>query len=412
MSTLRRNSILLAVCLCAALLASCGGKDDTVADPTSPPAKDGGGADGGGGPPPVGKGDGGVKLTEIGSFNEPVYVTQPPAERSALFVVERGGKIRVIQDGETLVEPFLEFGDLLETGYEEQGLLSMAFAPDYESSGLFYVYYTNTEGDVQIVEYSRSDDDPLLADPESARNLLTIEHSEHENHNGGLLLFGPDKMLYAGIGDGGGGGDQDRRGQDLGTLLGKLLRIDPSPQGGKPYGIPKDNPFVGQAGTRPEIFEYGLRNPWRYSFDSANDALLIGDVGQDQFEEVDYLPRSEQPGANLGWSAFEGDARYNKDQEANGAVGPIHTYGREGGCSITGGYVVRDPKLTSIFGRYVYGDYCEGALRTFIPSASDAKDDKDLGVSVGGLSSFGEDSSGQLYVTSFEGPVYRVDPLK
>ena len=402
---MRRNSNLGAFGVCLAMLAGCGG-DDTTSETPAPPPKDGGG-----GAPSVGNGNGGVELIEVGSFSEPVYITQPSAERNALFVIERGGAIRVIQDGETLSEPFLDIGQEISTAGTEQGLLSMAFAPDYESSGLFYVYYTDPAGDVQIVEYQRSADDPLRADPGSARKLLTIEHSEYENHNGGLLLFGPDKMLYAGVGDGGGGGDQDRRGQDLGTLLAKMLRIDPSPRGGKPYGIPKDNPFVGQAGARPEIFEYGLRNPWRFSFDSENDALLIGDVGQDQFEEVDYVPRAEQAGANLGWSAFEGKARYNEDQQAPEAIAPILTYGREGGCSITGGYVVRDPDLTSIYGRYVYGDFCEGRLRSFIPSASNAKDDKDLGVSVGGLSSFGEDSSGQVYVTSFEGPVYRIDPL-
>jgi hypothetical protein len=240
--------------------------------------------------------------------------------------------------------------------------------------------------------------------------VLSIEHSTYSNHNGGLLLFGPDEMLYAGVGDGGGADDQDRRGQDLSTLLAKMLRIDPKPQGGKPYGIPEDNPFVGQPGARPEIFEYGLRNPWRYSFDPKNDALLIGDVGQAEFEEVDYLTPDEQAGANLGWSAFEGNSRFNEDQQAPGAIPPIHTYDRDGGCSITGGYVVRDPALKSLYGRYIYGDYCVGDLRSFIPSPTKAEDDKELGENVAGLSSFGEDSAGHIYVTSLEGPVYRIDP--
>lgn len=403
-AALRTPLLILAACL--AVLAGCGDDDGGSAQP--PPSTTG---DGGDGPPPVGNGEGGIVLTEIGSFSEPVYITQPPGERSDLYVVERGGQIRVVQDGETLPAPFLDVGSLLETGYEEQGLLSMAFAPDYKSSGRFYVYYTDTEGDIQIVEYSRSADDPLRADPDSDRKLLSIEHSENENHNGGLLLFGPDEMLYAGIGDGGAGGDPERNGQDLSTLLAKMLRIDPSPRGGEPYGIPADNPFVGRQGARPEIFEYGLRNPWRFSFDSANDALLIGDVGQDEFEEVDYLLPAEQPGANLGWSAFEGDARFNDDEQAPGAVPPILAYGRDGGCSITGGYVVRDPALESLYGRYLYGDYCVGDLRSFIPSAAEAKDDKELGESIPALSSFGEDSAGHVYVTSLEGPVYRIDPL-
>jgi hypothetical protein len=242
--------------------------------------------------------------------------------------------------------------------------------------------------------------------------VLGIPHSDYSNHNGGLLVFGPDGYLYAGVGDGGGGGDQDRRAQDLGTLLGKILRIDPLPQGGKPYGIPKGNPFAGRAGARPEIFEYGLRNPWRFSFDPANDAELIGDVGQDNFEEVDYLPRGRQAGANLGWSAFEAFSRYNKDQSAPGAIPPILAYGThsDGNCSVTGGYVVRDPGLRSLFGRYVYGDFCAGELRSFIPSLPKAVDDKALGPTVPALSSFGEDSAGHVYATSLSGPVYRLDP--
>ena len=397
---------LLVLAVCAALLAGCGDDEDTTT--TAPPTTTSGGNDE---PPPVGNGEGGVALTEIGSFAQPVYVTQPQGERDNLYVVEREGTIRVVQGEETLPEPFLDIGDEIDAAYEEQGLLSMAFAPDYEQSGRFYVYYTRSDGDIQIAEYRRSSDDPLRADPASARVLLTIEHSDAENHNGGLLLFGPDDLLYAGIGDGGDAGDPNRNGQSLSTLLGKMLRIDPSPQGGKPYGIPEDNPFVDRQGAQPEIFEYGLRNPWRFSFDPDNDALVIGDVGQDQFEEVDYLPPDEQSGANLGWSAFEGTARFNDDEQAPGAIPPILTYGRDGGCSITGGYVVRDPALESLYGRYLYGDYCVGDLRSFIPSASAAEDDKELGESVTGLSSFGEDSSGRVYVTSLEGPVYRLDPL-
>ena len=244
-------------------------------------------------------------------------------------MVERGGTIKVIDDGKTLSKPFLDISEKVNTGYVEQGLLSLAFAPDYRRSGLFYVYYTGAGGDNHVAEFRRSAGNPLVADPGSERNVLTIEHSENDNHNGGLLLFGPDRKLYIGLGDGGGAGDPHRNGQSLSTLLGKILRIDPSAQGGKPYGIPKDNPFVGRGGARPEIFEYGLRNPWRFSFDPKTGALLIGDVGQDQFEEVDYLPRGEQSGANLGWSAFEGPARFNDDQQAPGAVKPIFSYGRE-----------------------------------------------------------------------------------
>ena len=387
------------------MLAACGdgggGESSTTASP--PPKQKQGGE------PPVGDGRDGVTLTKLGDFSEPVYVTQPPGDDEDLFVVERGGTIRVIANGKVLSKPFLDISSKVNTGYVERGLLSMAFAPDYAKSGLFYVYYTDEAGDNHVAELQRSANDPLSADPGSERNVLTIEHSENDNHNGGLLLFGPDGDLYIGLGDGGGAGDPQRNAQSLGTLLGKILRIDPQASGGKPYSVPKDNPFVGRSGALPEIYQYGLRNPWRFSFDSKNGAELIGDVGQDRFEEVDYLTPGQQPGANLGWSAFEGPATFNDDQQAPGAIKPIYFYGREGGCSITGGYVVRDPALTSLYGRYIYGDYCLGELHSFIPAPGKARDDRALGESVSGLSSFGTDNEGRIYATSLEGPVYRID---
>jgi glucose/arabinose dehydrogenase len=359
---------------------------------------------------PVGSGSGGVKLTKLGDFDEPLYVTQPPGDDRDLFVVERHGQIRVIRDGKTLSGPFLDVGDKITTGFNEQGLLSMAFAPDYQKSGRFYVDYTDSNGDIKVVEYRRSGADPLKADPGSARQLLGIEHSANDNHNGGLVLFGLDGSLYIGVGDGGGAGDPERNGQNLGVLLGKILRIDPRPSGGKPYGIPKDNPFVGRSGARPEIFDYGLRNPWRFNFDAPTGSMLIADVGQDRFEEVDDLPRGKHAGANLGWSAFEGYARFNDDQNAPEAVRPILTYGRDRGCSITGGYVVRDPDLSTLYGRYVYGDFCLGKLYSFVPALPRARDDKPLGPTVPALSSFGVDNAGHVYATSLEGAVYRLDP--
>ena len=403
----------IALALLAAAVApvsGCGDDEATTSPPTTtpPPTPP---RDGGQARPPVGDGEGGVALTELGDFDQPLYVTQPPGEQRDLYVVERTGAIRVIDDGKVRPQPFLDVAGLITDGFNEQGLLSAAFAPDYRSSGRFYVYYTDTDGDIRVVEYRRSAGDPLQADPGSARPLLRIEHSENDNHNGGLALFGPDRLLYIGVGDGGSAGDPDRNGQNLSVLLGKILRIDPLPQGGRPYGIPQGNPFAGQPGARPEIFQYGLRNPWRFSFDPGTGAEIIGDVGQDNFEEVDYLPRGEQAGANLGWSAFEGDARYNEDQQAPGAVPPILTYSLEGGaCAVTGGFVVRDRSLRSLYGRYLYGDYCAGELRSFIPSATEARADRPLGQSVSQLSSFGEDNRGHVYATSLTGPVYRLDP--
>jgi len=408
MRPLARIALLWPIAAGAALLVGCGsGEGSTTARVPAPPPHHGKAPAN----LPTGDGNGGVTLTKLGDFSEPLYITQPRGESADLFVVQRGGQIRVIHNGKVLPQPFLDVGNLITTAGQEQGLLSMAFAPDYAKSGRFYVDYTDTDGDTRVVEYRRSAGDPLRADPGSAREVLGV-NQPFENHNGGLVLFGPDGHLYIGLGDGGSAGDPQRNGQNLGTLLGKILRIDPRPQGGKPYGIPKGNPFVGRAGARPEIFEYGLRNPWRFSFDPANDAELIGDVGQDNFEEVDYLPRGRQAGVNLGWSAFEAFARYNKDQSAPGAILPIFAYGThsDGNCSITGGYVVRDPGLRSLYGRYLYGDFCAGELRSFIPSLPKAEDDKALGLTVPSLSSFGEDSTGHVYATSLEGPVYRLDP--
>jgi glucose/arabinose dehydrogenase len=234
-----------------------------------------------------------------------------------------------------------------------------------------------------------------------------------ENHNGGQLQFGPDGDLYIGTGDGGQEDDPRRTGQNLDTLLGKLLRIKPNTgSGGSPYSIPPDNPFVNRPpGARPEIYSYGLRNPWRFSFDPVTGAISIGDVGQDNLEEVDYRRKGQAKGVNFGWSAFEGTDRFNQDQTAPNAVPPIFEYSHDGGaCSITGGYIVRDRSLPSLYGRYVYGDYCTGDLHSLIPGIPRAKDDRSLGLNVPSLSSFGEDNQDHVYATSLDGPVYRLVP--
>jgi glucose/arabinose dehydrogenase len=403
MRRLARTTLLLAIAAGAALLVGCGsGGGSTTTAPAPASGKEKATA--------IGSGDGGVKLTKLGDFDQPLYVTQPGGDTSDLFVVERTGAIRVIHNGTVQPQPFLDVSGRITSAGTEQGLLSMAFAPDYAKSGRFYVDYTDTNGDTRVVEYRRSAGNPLRADPGSAREVLGVKQP-FENHNGGLVLFGPDGDLYIGLGDGGSEGDPQRNGQNLGTLLGKILRIDPLQQGGEPYGIPKGNPFVGRPGARPEVFEYGLRNPWRFSFDPFNGALAIGDVGQNEFEEVDYLPRGRAAGANLGWSAFEGDARFNGDQSPAGAVPPIFVYSHSGGgCSITGGYVIRDRRLPTLYRRYLYGDFCLGELHSLIPALPSARDDKPLGLKVPALSSFGEDSAGHVYATSLSGPVYRLDP--
>jgi glucose/arabinose dehydrogenase len=346
----------------------------------------------------------------VGTFSSPIYVTAPPGDTHRLFVVERAGRIRVLRDGRKLKAPFLDISSNVRTD-SERGLLSMAFAPDYTRSGRFYVYFTDLNGDIHIQEFRRSAGNPNRANSASGRNLLTIGHREFGNHDGGQLQFGPDGRLYAGVGDGGGGGDPHGHGQSLGTDLAKLLRIDPrKPSGGRPYGV-KGNPFVSRRGARPEIWAYGLRNPWRFSFDRRTGDLVIADVGQDTEEEVDFARRGTGRGANYGWNVFEGARRYSGGR-APGAVRPrlVHRHSA-GYCSITGGYVVRDRALGSLYGRYVYGDLCKAGLRSVkLGRRRGASGDRGVGVSVSQLVSFGEDARGRVYAVSLQGHVYRLAP--
>jgi glucose/arabinose dehydrogenase len=353
----------------------------------------------------------GVKLTKVGTFSSPDYVTHAPGDRRRVFVVEQGGRIRIVRDGRVLRAPFLDVSPQVVSG-GEQGLLGLAFAPDYASSGRFYVDYTDRSGDTRVVEYRRGSSADR-ANPRSARQLLFQDQPE-SNHNGGQLAFGPDGLLYVGLGDGGGGDDQHGpigNGQNLGTLLGKILRIDPRPTGGQPYGLPADNPFVGRAGAKPAIYAWGLRNPWRFSFDRATGDLTIGDVGQDHVEEIDFRAKGTGRGANFGWRAFEGARREDPGLRVSGDVKPVLQYTHDrGGCSVTGGYVIRDARLPALAGRYVYGDFCAGDLLTARLRQGGASSRRGLGLHVSSLSSFGEDSRGRVYVVSLDGPVYRLDP--
>lgn len=322
-------------------------------------------------------------------------------------MVEQGGRIvRVGGDGST--SSFLDIADEISAG-GEQGLLSVAFAPDFRRSGRLYVNYTDLDGNTRVVEYRSPGGERV--DEGSRRELLRIDQP-FSNHNGGLLQFGSDGKLYVGTGDGGSADDPERNAQDLSSLLGKILRIDPRATDGNAYSIPKDNPFAGDGGARGEIYAYGLRNPWRFSFDRKTDALSIGDVGQNSREEVDLVAAGEGSGANFGWSAYEGEERFNADQRAPDATPPVLTYATSGGnCSVTGGYVVRDRELASLYGRYLYGDFCLGELRSFLARPGrEAEDDRRLGPRIENLSSFGEDNRGRLYATSLDGPVYRLEP--
>jgi glucose/arabinose dehydrogenase len=379
------------------LLAACGAgsSDDQVAPSATAPAH----------------AAAGVRLARVGSFDQPLYVTAPPGDRHRIFVVEQTGRIRVIRDGRKLATPFLDLRNQVSC-CDERGLLSMAFAPDYATSRRFYVDYTDRNGDTRVVEFRRSGS-PDRGVKASAR-LVLFQRQPESNHNGGLVVFGRDNLMYVGLGDGGGGDDRHGargNGQNLDTLLGKILRIDPRASGGRAYSVPGDNPFVGRGGARAEIYAYGLRNPWRFSFDRATGDIAIGDVGQDQVEEVDFARRGGARGVNYGWRVFEGLRRNYPGEQAPGAVSPVVTYGHGGGgCSVTGGYIVRDPGLRALAGQYVYGDFCLGRLRAVGLRPGRARGDHSLGLRVSRLSSFGEDARGRVYATSLDGPVYRLAP--
>ncbi|HWB70268.1 MAG TPA: PQQ-dependent sugar dehydrogenase [Solirubrobacterales bacterium] len=356
----------------------------------------------------------GVALKQVGRFDSPVYVTGAPGFPNLLFVVEQAGRVEVLRGGHRLSRPFLDISGSISSG-GERGLLSIAFPPDYKRSRRFYAYFTNPGGNIQVDEFRRRS--PTRAAGGPGRRVIEIPHPVNSNHNGGQLQF-LGNLLYFGTGDGGSGGDPPNNAQNRESLLGKLLRIDPRPSHGRPYSIPADNPFVGRPG-RDEIFSYGLRNPFRFSFDTVSakqPRLAIGDVGQNRFEEVDYTTLSAAKGANFGWDAFEGFSPYRDENsgtpDPGGTTKPIFAYphSRDGSCSIIGGYVVADRRLRALSKRYVYADLCEGQLRSLVPHLHRASHDRKLGLSVSSPSSFGEDDRHRLYVASLEGPVYRLVP--
>jgi glucose/arabinose dehydrogenase len=358
---------------------------------------------------------GGVALKKVGSFDHPVYVTGAPGFPQLLFIVEQPGRISVLRGGHHLRKPFLDIRDEVSYG-GERGLLSVAFPADYTQSRRFYVYYTDPTGNIRIDEFKRAS--ATRAAVGSRRKVIVIPHPVNANHNGGQLQF-LGNLLYFGTGDGGSGGDPPNNAQNKEVLLGKLLRIDPRPAAGKPYTVPASNPFVGKPG-RDEIYSYGLRNPFRFSFDTTNakqPRLAIGDVGQNRYEELDYTTVGAADGANFGWDAFEGFHPYEDENsgtpDPSGTTKPIFVYSHSrggGSCSIIGGYVVRDPHLKGLRGRYLYADLCEGQLRSLVPQLKRASGDRKLGLQVASPSSFGEDDRHHLYVASLEGPVYRLVP--
>jgi glucose/arabinose dehydrogenase len=357
-----------------------------------------------------------VTLTQIASLDQPVAMAVRPGD-AALYFAQKTGTVVAIRSGQVDPNPVLDISREVSTG-AEQGLLGLAFSPD---GSKLYVNFTSktgsgAAGDTIVREYAFSGGS---ANTGTARVVLD-EPQPYPNHNGGNLVFGPDGYLYIGLGDGGGAGDPMGNGQNLNTRLGKMLRIDPQPGspdcGSGSYTIPPGNPFVGRAGCA-EIWAYGLRNPWRYSFDLVTGDLWIGDVGQDSWEEIDYQPASAAGGDNYGWNRMEGTHPYNGGTPPSDHHAPIYEYSHDGGnCSVVGGYVYRGRRIIKLVGAYVFGDACTGALQAFLLVKGRAADHRFLGVSVPAgsasysLTSFGQDGDGELYAMSLGGAVYRIDP--
>jgi glucose/arabinose dehydrogenase len=406
---------LLAALLLLAAAAACGSDDDssgttsqpssTVAAPTTSSSTTTEAPSTTTEPPPLE--EAAVTLTPFAEVEQPIVLTTRAGHEGVLYVAERPGRVRVLRDGVVDGAPLLDISD--STNAEgERGLLGMAFSPD---GAFLYVSYTNNGGDSRLDEYAMGAGDADI-DLASRREVLAVDQP-FPNHNGGHITFGPDGLLYVGLGDGGSGGDPQGNGQDTGALLGKILRIDPRQSGDAPYGVPADNPFAG-GGGRGEVWVYGVRNPWRFTFDRATGDLWVADVGQNALEEVSLLRAGQQAGANLGWNLFEGTERYAATGSAPPeTVLPIHEYGRDEGVSITGGYVYRGSRIPALTGAYLFGDYSAAVVKAIGLDAggSAVRVVVDLAdVDGGQLASFAEDGDGELYVLSLSGTVYRIDP--
>ncbi len=356
-----------------------------------------------------------LNLEMVGAnFSSPIFLTSPNAD-NRLFIVEQGGKIKIIQNDTTLTVPYLDISPSIVSG-GELGLLGLAFHPNYVSNGYFYVNYTasiNNQTYTKICRFKVDTTDSNLADI-SSEVLLLQQLQPFDNHNGGMLAFGPDGYLYAGFGDGGAGGDPNNNGQDGSTLLGSMIRIDID--SAVPYAIPVDNPFVSDISTLDEIWAIGIRNPWRFSFDRLTGDLYIGDVGQQIIEEIDFQPSSSQGGENYGWRLKEGSACYNPSSNCASGVTltePIYDYTHNGThCSVTGGYVYRGSCLPEFSGMYFYADFCSATIWSFKYSNGVLSDSTEYAPTIPQslIASFGEDSNGELYIISLNGNIYRIVP--
>ncbi|HZK78768.1 MAG TPA: PQQ-dependent sugar dehydrogenase [Gemmatimonadaceae bacterium] len=347
-----------------------------------------------------------MRLEQIGDrFRNPVYITSAPGD-SRLFVVEQAGRIRIVKNGAALSQAFLDITSRVRSG-GEQGLLSVAFHPNYRSNGFFFVNFTDRNGDTHVERFKVSSN-PDVADSASSLLILKIDQP-YSNHNGGLVMFGPDGMLYIGMGDGGSGGDPRGNGQNRNVLLGKLLRINVGRA--DPYTIPVGNPYANGADGKPEVWATGMRNPWRFAFDRVAGLLYIADVGQNEIEEIDVVA-ANRAGVNYGWNVMEGDACYHPSSGCNksGLEMPVLTYRHlANACSITGGFVYRGRRIPSIVGHYFYADYCAGWVHSFKYQNGVVTDRREWALpDVGHIVSFGEDASGELYIVAENGKIFRV----
>ncbi len=355
-----------------------------------------------------------LQLVEVATgLDRPLIVTHSGDGSGRLFIGEQEGRIRVVQGGQLLATPFLDL-TALASCCGEQGLLGLAFHPDYAGNGMLYVDYTDTSGTTVVARYQVSAGDPNLADPASALVLLT-QSQPFANHNGGHLAFGPDGYLYVALGDGGSAGDPLDSGQDLGTLLGKILRLDVDRDDfpadpGRNYGIPPSNPFVGDPAARPEIWARGLRNPWRFSFDRLTGDLWVADVGQNQWEEVDLQPASSPGGENYGWRLMEGTHCYDPPTGCNdGSLTlPVLEYSHSQGCSITGGFVYRGPSYPNLRGTYLFADYCTGAVSGAVADGGGGWTASTLLQTGFLVTTFGQDEAGELYLSDYQAATGRV----
>lgn len=358
------------------------------------------------------QGDAAVLQSVFSGFDRPLLLQNAGDESNRLFVVEQGGKIFILEDEQRLDQVFLDVSALLtwdvnSGGYTERGLLGLAFDPDFAENGHFFIDYTGQNGETILARYTVSADDPNQADPDSAEIILTVDQP-YANHNGGYIAFGPDGYLYISLGDGGSADDPLGNGQNLSTLLGTILRIDV--HGDAPYAIPADNPFVNTDNAQPEIWAYGLRNVWRFGFDSATGDLYLADVGQNEWEEVNYQPADSPGGENYGWNAYEGNHEFASWVEAPNAVPPITEYSHNEGCSITGGTVYRGESIPDWQGVYLYGDWCTGNLWGAWRDLAGKWQSTLLKDTDFNISSFGVDEAGEMYLIDHQGTIYKFLP--